>query len=114
VQLLLATEKQEQGKAPPNKKNWTSWRRWAAAVESNDPKRIGAFFVDDFLFVGPAASFRIGSSTWKTSVPYAQIDSVRIGDRTIHIYAGAARREQPGHGQGQYGDRDISVALPVH
>ena len=82
---------------------------WAAAVETNDPKRIGAFFADDFLFVGAGGilqdrmqhleDFRSGK---------LKVTSVKIGAATVHVYDGAAVVSSRVSVKGTFGDRDIS------
>jgi len=84
---------------------------WAAAVETNDPKRIERFFTADFLFVGAGGilqtrkqhleDFRSGKLVVK---------SVKIGDTTVHVYEGAAVVSSRVTVEGKYDKRDISGA----
>lgn len=83
--------------------------RWASAVETNDPERIGSFFTPDFLFVGAGGvlqdrtqhlnDFRTGR---------LKVQSVVIGASTIHVYEGVAVVSSKVEVKGNFGDRDIS------
>jgi uncharacterized protein len=82
---------------------------WAAAVETNDPDRIGRFFTDDFLFVGAGGilqdrrqhldDFRSGR---------LKVESVKIELKTTHVYEGAAVVSSRVTVRGKLGTRDIS------
>ena len=82
---------------------------WAAAVETNDPDRIGRFFTDDFLFVGAGGilqdrqqhldDFRSGR---------LKVESVKVESKTTHVYEGAGVVSSRVTVRGKLGARDIS------
>jgi homoserine O-acetyltransferase len=82
---------------------------WAAAVETNDPKRIGQFFMEDFLFVGARGilqdrqqhleDFRSGR---------LKVESVKIEQMTIHVYDGSAVVSSRVMVKGKFAGRDIT------
>ena len=108
--LLEAADKKEKDEKGSVEKELEKLEAdWAAAVETNDHKRIGAFFAEDFLFVGAGGAlqdrkqhledFRSGR---------LKVESVKIGDTTIHVYDSAAVVSSRVMVKGRFGDRDIS------
>jgi ketosteroid isomerase-like protein len=108
--LLPATEKEEKYDQGTVKAELEKLEDdWAAAVETNDPDRIGRFFTKDFLFVGAGGvlqdrqqhldDFRSGR---------LKIESVKIERKTVHIYEGAAVVSSRVNVKGKFGTRDIS------
>lgn len=84
-------------------------RDWARAVESNDPTRIGAYFTEDFVFVGAAGvaqdrsqhldDFRSGR---------LKLETVGVQSLIIHAYDGFAVVNALVSVKGRFGELDIS------
>jgi FtsP/CotA-like multicopper oxidase with cupredoxin domain/peroxiredoxin len=82
---------------------------WAAAVESNDPLKIGAFLTDDFLFVGAGGTLQNRTQHLdEFSTGRLKIESVRVRSVTAHAYEGFAVVNSLVSVKGRIGDGDIS------
>ena len=85
---------------------------WAEAVQTNDPERIARFFADDFLFVGARGILQDrDAAPGGFPIRSAQVESVEIGDATIHVYTDAAVVSSRFEVKGEFGDGDIQQDL---
>jgi len=82
---------------------------WAAAVETNDPKLIGQFFTEDFLFVGAGGILQTRMQHLDDfQSGRLKVESVKIIESTIHVHHDAAVASSRVNVKGKFGDRDIS------
>jgi uncharacterized protein (TIGR02246 family) len=82
---------------------------WAAAVATNDPNKIGAFFTEDFLFVGAGGVLQDRKQHLDDfATGKLKVQSVKLKASTIHVYQNAAVVSIRVDVKGEYAGRDVS------
>jgi ketosteroid isomerase-like protein len=84
-------------------------KAWAAAVETNDPNKIGRFFTDDFLFVGAGGVLQNRTEHLDDFASgRLKLESVQVKSVTAHAYDAFAVVNTLVAVKGKFGDRDIT------
>jgi ketosteroid isomerase-like protein len=108
---LFAQEARQAGKGAVEQVLRKREADWAAAVETNDPKQIGLFFTDDFLFVGAGGILQDRTQHLEDfRSEKLVVKSVKLGDTTVHVYGSAAVVSSRVTVEGTFDKRDISGA----
>src|SRR5204863_8175009 len=82
--------------------------QWATTVATNDPKQIGKFFTEEFLFVGAGGVLQNRQEHLNDfQSGKLKVASVRIDDFKANLYDGFAVVNTLASVKGKLGDRDI-------
>jgi hypothetical protein len=108
VSLLKAQEKGDSNQDNVKKEVRKLEAEWAAAVETNKPKRIERFLGKDFLFIGAGGVLQSREQHLNDfESGKLHVDSVKNEASTIHVYNGAAVVSSRVAEVGTYGKRKI-------
>lgn len=87
---------------------------WAAAVETNDPNRIGRFFVEDFLFLGAGGILQDRKRHLEDfESGRLRVDSIKIENSTVGLYGTVAVVRSRCTLQAEYNSQDITGVYQI-